>query len=140
MKKIVDWITVKFILVGLINTAVGTTVMFLSYNLLHLSYWIEKSGKIVLKFVLNIMLCYLLAYGVAKPLAMKILSGAAVEVQENVAMLVGMVLFVGFNYLGQRYFAFNLNRRNFDAPSACCGVFGFAAKGAAIHVLLKYEC
>ena len=26
--------------------------------------------------------------------------------EENIAMLVGMCLFVGFNYLGQRYFAF----------------------------------
>ena len=48
----------------------------------------------------------LLAYGLAKPLAMRALSGMTVTVQENVAMLVGMCLFVGFNYLGQRFFVF----------------------------------
>lgn len=131
MKKIVDWVTIKFLIVGVINTLVGTTVMFVAYNLLHMNYWIssaanyvigsivsyilnkhftfqnkDQSIKVLLKFVLNISVCYLLAYGIAKPLAIKIMSGMPVNIQENVAMLVGMVLFVGFNYLGQRYFAF----------------------------------
>lgn len=131
MKKVVDWVTIKFLIVGVINTVVGTAVMFTAYNVLHLSYWLssasnyvigsivsyvlnkhftfqnkEKSMKVVLKFVLNILLCYLLAYGIAKPLAMKLFIGMAVEIQENAAMFAGMVLFVGFNYIGQRYFAF----------------------------------
>ncbi len=133
MKKIVDWVTIKFLIVGIINTAVGTAVMFTAYNGLHLSYWIssalnyiigsivsyvlnkhftfqnkEKSIKVVLKFVLNILLCYLLAYGIARPLTMKLLTDMSVGMQENAAMLVGMVLFVGFNYIGQRYFAFRV--------------------------------
>lgn len=131
MKKIVDWVTIKFLIVGVINTLVGTTVMFVAYNLLHLNYWVSsaanyvigsivsyvlnkhftfqnksKSPKVLFKFILNISVCYLLAYGIAKPLTMKILSGVAVNIQENVAMLVGMGLFVVFNYVGQRYFAF----------------------------------
>lgn len=131
MKKVVDWVTIKFLIVGVINTVVGTAVMFTAYNVLHLSYWLssasnyvigsivsyvlnkhftfqnkERSMKVVLKFVLNILLCYLLAYGIAKPLAMKLFIGMAVEIQENAAMFAGMVLFVGFNYIGQRYFAF----------------------------------
>ena len=31
---------------------------------------------------------------------------ASVKVQDNVAMLVGMVVFTGLNYIGQRFFAF----------------------------------
>lgn len=131
MKKIVDWVTIKFLIVGVINTLVGTAVMFVAYNLIHLSYWVssaanyvigsvvsyvlnkhftfqnrDKSPKVLLKFIVNISVCYLLAYGLAKPLAIRLLEGMSVSVQENVAMLTGMCLFVVFNYVGQRYFAF----------------------------------
>ena len=50
--------------------------------------------------------CYVLAYGIAKPVVMYILSGAGQKIQENAAMLAGMCLFTGFNYIGQRMFAF----------------------------------
>ena len=45
-------------------------------------------------------------YGVAKPLALWALSGQSGKIQENVALLVGMVLYTGLNYFGQRFFAF----------------------------------
>mgnify|MGYP002237852565 FL=1 len=78
----------KFVLVGIVNTLVGTGVMFAAYNLLHLSYWVssasnyvvgsivsyflnkyftfqnkERSWKQLGMFVINITICYLLAYG-----------------------------------------------------------------------------
>lgn len=131
MSKFIDKTTIKFLLVGVINTLVGTSVMFLSYNLLHFSYWTssaanyiigsivsyflnkyftfqqkERSVKTVFKFVANITLCYLLAYGIAKPLVRHLLSGWTVAIQENGAMVCGMGLFVVFNYLGQRFFVF----------------------------------
>ena len=131
LKKLVDRTFWKFILVGVVNTLFGTAVMFLCYNLLHLGYWIssganyvlgsilsyflnkyftfqnrEKGFGVVLRFTLNILVCYLLAYGIAKPAVAWALSGMSKSVQENGAMLVGMCLFVGFNYLGQRFFAF----------------------------------
>ena len=132
LTKLFDRTFWKFILVGIANTIFGTGIMFLFYNVFHLSYWISSAsnyffGSILSyflnklftfknkgnaketlpRFVINITLCYLLAYGLAKPLAMRMLSGMTVTVQENVAMLVGMCLFVGFNYLGQRFFVFN---------------------------------
>ena len=61
----------------------------------------------VIRFVINISVCYLLAYGIAKPLMRWILSGTTQTIQENVAMLTGMVLFVAFNYTGQKFFVFN---------------------------------
>jgi putative flippase GtrA len=131
LTKLFDRTFWKFILVGIANTIFGTGIMFLFYNVFHLSYWISSAsnyffGSILSyflnklftfknkgnaketlpRFVINIALCYLLAYGLAKPLAMRVLSGMTVTVQENVAMLVGMCLFVGFNYLGQRFFVF----------------------------------
>ena len=121
----------KFVLVGIANTMVVTTVMFVAYNALHLSYWIssasnyvigsivsyflnkyftfqnkEKSVKQVVIFIFNITICYLLAYGFAKPIISWVLSNQSKPVQDNLSMLAGMGAFVVFNYLGQRIFVF----------------------------------
>ena len=129
--KLIDKTTIKFLIVGVINTLVGTSVMFLSYNIIGLGYWIssaanyiiasivsyflnkyftfqnkERSLKMIVKFIVNISLCYLIAYGAAKPLIYHILEGWPVKLQDNGAMLVGMCLFVGLNYLGQRFVVF----------------------------------
>ena len=131
IKKFLDITFLKIVLVGVINTIVGTAVMFLCYNAFHCSYWFssamnyvigsivsyflnkyftfqnkERSWKIVAKFIINITICYLAAYGLAKPLVAHVLSGQTVNIQENGGMLVGMVLFVILNYLGQRFFTF----------------------------------
>lgn len=121
----------RFILVGIANTLFGTAIMFVFYNVFHLSYWISSASnyffgsilsyflnkgftfkygktdlKSIIRFTVNILLCYLIAYGIAKPVVRQLLSQYGQTIQENVAMAVGMVLFVGLNYLGQRYFAF----------------------------------
>lgn len=105
-------------------------------NLLHLNYWISsasnyifgsvvsyflnkfftfnnknKSPIVILKFVINISLCYAAAYGLARPLAGMILKGAGKSVQENGAMLAGMGLFIVLNYIGQRFFVFKEAKR-----------------------------
>jgi len=129
----------KFVMVGFINTIVGTTIMFVFYNIFHLSYWVssasnyffgsicsyilnkhftfqhhEKGWSSLLRFTINIFVCYLLAYGIAKPVIMWIFSDSNQTIQENVSMSLGMVLFVIFNYLGQRFFAFK-NKENAGA-------------------------
>lgn len=38
MKKVIDWVTFKFLIVGVINTLVGTSVMFVCYNVFHMGY------------------------------------------------------------------------------------------------------
>lgn len=133
--KLFDQTTVKFILVGIVNTLFGTGVMFLAYNVFSASYWLssalnyilgsilsfflnkyftfqskEKSWQEVVKFIINITLCYFLAYGLAKPLVMRILQGQDLRLVENAAMVVGMVLFVGLNYLGQRFLVFSTKK------------------------------
>ena len=119
-------------LVGVMNTLVGTAVMFFCFNILTWSYWVSSAlnyiiGSIVSyllnkrftfqqkghnwytvwKFIVNVSVCYVLAYGLAKPFVTWILSGVTTNIQGNVALLVGMVLFVGLNYIGQRFWAFS---------------------------------
>jgi putative flippase GtrA len=66
----------------------------------------EKGFKPALKFAINIAVCYFLAYGLAQPLAEWVLSSQSEDIRTNLAMLAGMCLFVAFNYIGQRFFAF----------------------------------
>ena len=129
--KLKENTVLKFLLVGVVNTLIGTGTMFLLYNLAHCSAWASSAATYVVggsvsfflnkyftfqnktwewsqvwKFAVNVTVCYLLGYGLAKPLVLYLLAGQAVNVQENVAMLVGMCLYTGLNYLGQRFFAF----------------------------------
>ena len=130
-KKLFDETLWKYLLVGVLNTIVGCGLMFLLYNVFGCSYWVssvsnyvvgstmsfflnkrftfknrERGLLPVLKFIITILLCYLIAYGVAKPLVRSVLSRYSTAIQENVAMLVGMCLYVGLNYLAQRFFVF----------------------------------
>lgn len=129
--KLIDETVFRFLLVGVINTIVGCGTMFLLYNLVHCSYWVssaanyiiggivsfflnkyftfrkkEWSWNQVVKFAVNVAVCWLLAYGMAKPLVLRLLEGQSLWLQENVAMFVGMCLYTALNYLGQRFFAF----------------------------------
>ncbi len=131
IKQLLDITFWKFVLVGIVNTVVGTAVMFVAYNIFHFNYWIssasnyiigsivsyflnkyftfqnkEKSVKQIVMFIINITICYLLAYGLAKPIVAWILNDQSKLVQDNVSMLMGMGAFVVFNYLGQRIFVF----------------------------------
>lgn len=131
LRSIVDAKLLKFLLVGVINTLVGTAIMFGLYNLAGASYWLSSaanyiltsilsyflnkhftfrsrgnSRREILRFAVNIAVCYTLAYGIAKPLVLWALATATEKVRDNVAMFVGMCLFTGLNYLGQRFFAF----------------------------------
>ncbi len=131
IKKFFDIKFWKFLGVGVINTLVGSAVMFLLYNVAHCGYWLssaanylvgsavsyilnkkftfenkQSSIKTVLRFAVSIGTCYLIAYGMAKPLAIRLLSGAPVNIQENLGMVIGMGLYVLLNYIAQRFFAF----------------------------------
>ena len=68
----------------------------------------EKGAGVVIRFVVNISVCYLLAYGLAKPAVSWALGGMGLseQLQGNLTMLFGSGLFVLLNYFGQRFFAF----------------------------------
>lgn len=130
IKVLLDKTLIKFILVGIVNTLFGTSVMFIAYNVLHQSYWFssasnyvlgsilsyflnkhftfeqrDKNIKSIFRFIANISACYFIAYGFAKPLVAHLIS-SSIQTQENLSMLIGMCLFVGLNYIGQRYIVF----------------------------------
>lgn len=68
----------------------------------------EKGAGVVVRFILNITACYLLAYGLARPAVNWALGGMGLgeQLQGNLTMLFGSGLFVILNYCGQRFFAF----------------------------------
>lgn len=139
LKSIIDVKLLKFLLVGVFNTIVGAGIMFLLYNLAGCSYWVssasnyvvgsilsyflnkyvtfqnkENSFRQIIKFVINILVCYGVAYGIAKPLVKMVLSTQSESLRDNVAMLVGMCLFTGLNYFGQRFFAFADDKKKME--------------------------
>ena len=125
----------RFAIVGVINTLVGTAIMLVCYNFFGMSYWwasamnysitsilsyfLNKSftfryggnsRKSLLRFTFNIVLCYAIAYGIAKPLNIWLLSGLGKSMCENIALITGTILFIILNFLGQKYYAFNKKR------------------------------
>lgn len=137
LRQKIDMTFIKFIIVGVANTLVGTAVMFFAYNILHCSYWVssasnyvvgsilsyflnkyftfqnkDKSPVIIVKFIINITICYLIAYVGAKQLILWLLSDMPSVWQDNISMLCGMGLFVILNYFGQRFFAFKSNNES----------------------------
>jgi putative flippase GtrA len=124
-----------FLLVGVINTVVGLSICYACYNLIGLDYWTSSALdyilasalsyylnnrytfqykkidiKSIVKFSLNILTCYVIAFSLARPLTRWMLEqlnlGITKSIIENVAILVGSGLFTIINYLGQRFFAF----------------------------------
>ncbi len=139
IKKFFDIKFWKFILVGVLNTIVGTGLQFLLFNLLGWNEWVssvtgyflgsvlsyflnkyftfknqEKGIKPILKFALNIAVCYTIAYVIAIPLISYICTANSLTMfgwtvdkfSGNLSMVVGSCLFVACNYIGQRFFAF----------------------------------
>jgi putative flippase GtrA len=113
---------IKFCLVGLANTAFGAAVMFLLYNLAGCSYWFSSAAnyvlgsilsfflnkyftfnakhwsvKMVIFFILNIAICYFLAFKIAE----------IIFTQGNLALFFGMCLFTLMNYFGQKLIVFS---------------------------------
>lgn len=122
---------IHFGIVGVVNTLIGWVIMAGLYNLAHLNYWLSSgisyfvgsvysyymNSKLTFKvenkdkwlpwrFALNIIVCYVIAYGVAKPTVKHLLVSQPVVIVENVAMLLGMCLFIVMNFFGQKLFVF----------------------------------
>jgi putative flippase GtrA len=133
---IFDRILLKFILVGGINTLVGSVIMFLLYNFTGLGYWVSSgasyiagsvlsfflnkyvtfgvkkwSGFMIAAFIATIAISYVFAYGVSKPAMNYLLRDVSRQIRDNAALLTGMCLFTGINYLGQRLIVFRSNHK-----------------------------
>lgn len=132
-KQPFDKTFVTFLVVGVVNTLFGTIIMFVLYNAFGCSYWVSSfcdyffgsilsyflnkrftfhyqgtDWRSIVRFALNIVVCYLIAYSLALPLTRAALESMhwSKTVVENVAMAVGTGLFMVINYLGQKFFAF----------------------------------
>lgn len=141
MKKLFEQ-ALHFGIIGIFNTILGYVLVMVFYNVLHWNYWVasgtsyfigsifsyfankkltfkveDNNLKFVFRFAVNIIVCYLVAYGVAKPLVRTLMAGYSqvigskigmepLAVEENVAILFGMGFFVILNFMGQKFFVF----------------------------------
>ena len=133
LKTLLNREVLTFLVVGVVNTLFGTAIMLVLYNVFGCSYWVSSfcdyffgsilsyflnkhftfhyqgtDWRSIVKFALNIIVCYLIAYSLALPLTRAALESMhwSKTVVENVAMIVGTGLFMVINYLGQKFFAF----------------------------------
>lgn len=133
IKKILSLEQSRFIIVGVLNTIIGTTTMLIAYNIFHLGYWIasalnyivgsifsyfankyftfkseKKSVSEVIRFAINIVVCYFVSYSVAKPVMEMVLEdmNLSVSILEQLSMFFGMGIFIVLNYFGQKFFVF----------------------------------
>ena len=136
IKKLFDISMLKFAMVGFINVAFGSLIMFGLYNLAGFDYWISSASNyffasilsfflnkywtfqtkeyslyMIITFALNILICYLIAYSIAKPLIYFLLDIYSQTVRDNISMGVGMCIFTALNYLGQRFVVFDRIKR-----------------------------
>ncbi|WP_353051221.1 GtrA family protein [Fictibacillus enclensis] len=124
----------RFLLVGVANTAVGLSSIYILLHWGGLGYWpatflgnaagalvsyflnrtftfrsSEKMGSSSIRFVAVIFVCYYAAYSLGRETA-DFLANTAHFLpslfQKDVSVLAGTVLYTLFNYLGQRNFVF----------------------------------
>lgn len=135
--KVFDKTFAKFLVVGVINTIVGSGVMFLLYNFAKASYWVssacnyivgglvrfflnkhftfqnkEKSFCQFLLFAINVTVCYFLAYGISKKLIFLVLQKKDTTLKDNIALVGGMFLYTALNYFSQRFIVFKSEKEN----------------------------
>lgn len=122
---------IHFGMVGVINTLMGWGIMAVLYNLIHMNYWLssgisyfigsvfsyhanskltfkveDKDKGLPWRFAINIIVCYLAAFSVAQPLVEKVLAAQPQVIVDNIAMILGMCIFIVMNFFGQKLFVF----------------------------------
>ncbi len=130
---------IHFGMVGVINTLMGWVIMAVLYNLIHLNYWLSsgisyfigsvfsyhanarltfkvenKDKWLPWRFAVNIIVCYLAAFSVAQPLVRKVLASQPQVIVDNVAMFLGMCMFIVLNFFGQKLFVFRKTKKHRD--------------------------
>lgn len=122
---------IRFILVGIINSAVGGGIMFVMYNLGNfsygfsslcnyiaggiLSYFLNKfftfrdKSKTIKQFILfsvNVIVCYVLGYSLSWLVGVLFFSNVQEVLRGNISLLFGMFFYTVLNYIGQRFLVF----------------------------------
>ena len=129
--KLLKYSFLRFLLVGVGNTLLSMVLMFLLEGL---GYWTSTAIAYVAgatmsfflnryftfhseedfwrslgKFVVNVVVCYVVGYGLAKvliPIPQEPYYAVPVIWYERASKLLGMCLYTLLNYFGQRFFAF----------------------------------
>ncbi|KZE66114.1 hypothetical protein AWM68_06990 [Fictibacillus phosphorivorans] len=121
---------IRFLLVGIVNTCIGLTIIFLLMNGFGLNYWmstfIGNTCGALISYVLNrnftfksstslgasgirfatvIVLSYFCAYGVSD-----LLLDESVVTNKEISVLFGACLYTLLNYYGQKYLVFHRTR------------------------------
>lgn len=143
MKKLFNEV-LHFGMIGVFNTLLGYALIMLFYNIFHWNYWVSSGTSYVIgsffsffanrkltfhaegdtmpyavRFSINVVVCYFIAYGVAKPLVRSILLGYSKTIVENIALLVGICLFIVLNFLGQKFFVFHGKKEEKESETEC---------------------
>ena len=121
---------VKFLIVGVLNTIIGASIMFVAYNLMGLSYWLSTSlnyiiagifsffankkftfkseGKTFQKIILliiTLVFCYFIAFYSSKKI-MIFINIDNIKLKENVSMVLGMIIYTALNFILQKKIVF----------------------------------
>lgn len=143
LKQVLDKTLGRYVLVNTVCWCVGTAVMFLLYNLHIGGYWLasasnylvggtlgyflnrkytfhapKRSAAAVLKYVVHMLVCYFVAYGLAPNLCARLYDHFALHAANNVSLLVGAGIFTILNYFGQRYVVFRPKKKDETASDA----------------------
>ncbi|MBU8914596.1 GtrA family protein [Bacillus sp. FJAT-29953] len=125
---------IRFLIVGVINTIVGLTTMYVLLNGFRLSYWwstlfgniVGAGGSFILnrnftfkneaaiggslvRFAIVIGICYFVSYSLGLKLAIWLLEKLpwfSMGVAKELAVLLGTGIYTIMNYLGQKHFVF----------------------------------
>jgi putative flippase GtrA len=124
----------SFLVIGIINTLVGLTSIYLLFNLFHISYWwatsmgnaigmvvsyllnkrftFQNKGKdssSLLRFFVVVLLCYYVSYWVGLHISsfVVIIIPYLQSYKGDASILFGAGLYTISNYFGQKFFVFN---------------------------------
>lgn len=132
---------IKFGIVGLSNTLIGTIIIYLCYNVFETGYWLSSgigylvggiwsyilnknftfkckkhNISIVIKYIVNLLTCYFIAYLIARPLCVigftALYGQTSSKVVDNISFLIGLVIYTIINFWGQKFFCFTTKNDN----------------------------
>jgi putative flippase GtrA len=131
VKMFFNCMFLKFLAVGVSNTALSAAIMFTLYNMAGCGYWLSSAAayiagaalnfflnkyftfkvkdrrkRTLIFFALTITISYLIAYSIAKPAVSYLLRDFNSKVTGNISLFSGMCLYTTINYIGQRFVVF----------------------------------
>ena len=121
---------IKFLMIGVLNTIIGASIMFAAYNLMGLNYWVSTSlnyiiagtfsffankkftfkseGKTfqkIILFIITLIFCYFIAFYLSKKI-MIFINIDNIKLKENVSMVLGMIIYTALNFILQKKIVF----------------------------------